>query len=73
MRHDGIRDFLSGLLSTVQNDQTEPPLQEIKTAAAPLGIGNTADQARLDIRPKGFWRSGQDNICNLKVINTTVN
>ena len=55
MRRDGIRDFLSGLLSMVQSDvQIESPLQEINTAAAPSGIGNTADQARLDIRAKGF-------------------
>ena len=53
MRHDGIRDFLAGLLSTVQNDvQIEPPLQELKTETAPSVIGNTADQARLDIRLK---------------------
>ena len=46
MRHDGVRDFLilSGLLNTVQ----------INTEAAPSGIRNTDDQARLDINAKGF-------------------
>ena len=45
------------------------PLQEMNTEAAPPGIGNTADQARLDIRAKGFWSSGQDAYFDVRVTN----
>ena len=70
MRHDNIRDFLAGLLQIVQNDvETEPPLQPLRTDVIPTEIGNAADEARLDIRAKGFWRAGQDGYFDIRVTN----
>ena len=61
MRHDNIRDFLIVLLQKIQNDvQKEPPLQPLQTVTVPTQIGNPADEARPDIRAKGFWRRGQN-------------
>ena len=70
MRHDSIRDFLAGLLEIVQTDvQIEPPLQPLQTEVTATNIGNPADAARLDIRAKGFWRSGQDSYFDIRVTN----
>jgi hypothetical protein len=72
MRHDNIRDFLIGLLQIVQTDvQKEPPLQPLNqnTEEIPTEIGNSADEARLDIRAKGFWRAGQDAYFDTRVTN----
>ena len=70
MRHDNIRDFLAALISKTQNDvQTEPPLQKISVDAVPNEIGNSTDEARLDIRAKGFWRAGQDAFFDVRVTN----
>ena len=69
MRHDNIRDFLAGLLNVVQNDvETEPHLQEV-VGGTSTDMGNTADQARLDIRAKSFWRTGQDAYFDVRVTN----
>ena len=69
MRHDGMRDFIAGLLNIVQNDvQIEPPLQEVRTDN-PQNMGNTAEAARLDIRAKGFWRNGQDSYFDVRITN----
>jgi hypothetical protein len=70
MRHDNIRDFLIALLQKTQKDvQREPPLQPLKTETIPTGIGNTADEARLDIRARGFWRQGQNAYFDVRVTN----
>lgn len=70
MRHDNTRDFLTSLLQIVQTDvQREPPLQKIEAGSGSRDIGNTADQARLDIRAKGFWRAGQDAYFDVRVTN----
>ena len=70
IRHDNIRDFLAALLQIVQTDvQKEPPLQQLQTEVIPTNIGNSADAARLDIRAKGFWRSGQDAYFDVRVTN----
>ena len=59
MRHDNIRDFFAGLLEIVQHHvQDEPSLQQHNMEVRPDEIVNPADEARLDIRAKGFWRAG---------------
>ena len=55
MRHDNVRDFNAGLLSRVQHDvEKEPRLIPLRTEVTPTNMGNTADEARVDIRAKGF-------------------
>ena len=68
-RHDNIRDFESSLLSKVCNDvETEPHLQPITSEQLPRST-ITSDNARLDIRARGFWRRGQNSFFDVRVTN----
>lgn len=70
MRHDNVRDFLIGLLQITQTDaQKEPLLQPIQTNVVQREIGNSTDEARLDIRARGFWKAGQDAYFDARVTN----
>ena len=60
MRHN-IRDFEANLLKQVCNDvESESPLQL-------LDVG---DEARPDVRARGFWRNGQNAFFDIVVTNT---
>ena len=49
------------------NVQTEPSLQPITTETFSLASANTADDARLDIKTRGFWSRGQDAYFDVRV------
>ena len=67
--HDSIRNFEAGLLSKVCHDvQIEPPLQPVGNMRFKPSA-NTKDDARLDVRAKGFWREGQNAFFDVKVTN----
>ena len=69
IQHNDIRDFEAGLLSKVCSDvETEPSLQPIANENLPQGniIG---DDARLDVRARGFWRRGQNAFFDVRVTN----
>ena len=69
IRHDSIRDFNLKLLKMVCNDvQSEPMLNPIGNQRVD---GNQGEQARLDIRARGFWRSGQSNFFDVRVTNSS--
>ena len=71
-RHDQIRDMESKLLQVVCRDvECEPPLQAIQSSdkANYHRTANVADDARLDIRARGFWRQGQNAFFNVRVTN----
>ncbi len=60
MRHDNIRDTCAVLLDKVCHDvEVEPHLTPIDNEQFHLRTANTSDEARLDIKAKGFWRRGQ--------------
>ena len=68
-RHNNIRDFEAELLKNVCNDvQIEPPLQNTNGSALNHGA-NSKDDARLDIRARGFWRDGQNAYFDVCVTN----
>ena len=46
--------------------EIEPTLQEITNEKIP---GNTNDQARLDIRARGVWKSGQNAFFDIRLTN----
>ena len=55
LRHNEIRDLTASLLSEVCSDvQTEPSLQPVAGERLPPS-SNKKDDARLDIRARGFW------------------
>ena len=58
LRHNETRDLIAGLLSEVCTDVSkEPRLQPLSGERLPTSA-NVADEARLDIRARGFWSSG---------------
>ena len=68
-RHDNVRNFEGNLLKQVCNDvQLEPPLQPT-TGYSFRSSANTRDDARLDVRAKGFWRQGQNAYFDVRITN----
>ena len=69
-RHDNIRDLEHKLLQSVCNDvETEPLLQPVHNKANYSPSASTEDQARLDIRTRGFWRRGQNAFFDVRITN----
>ena len=68
IRHNEVRDLTASLLTEVShNVQTEPSLQPVTTETFSLASANTADDARLDIKTRGFWSRGQDAYFDVRV------
>ena len=68
-RHDSIRNMEARLLKEVCNDvQVEPPLQSCAGARFHASA-NVNDDARLDVRARGFWREGQQAFFDIRVTN----
>ena len=68
IRHNEVRDLTASLLTEVShNVQTEPSLQPVTTKTFSLASANTADDARLDIKTRGFWSRGQDAYFDVRV------
>ena len=68
-RHNSIRNFEAGLLKEICYDvQTEPPLQPVG-ARKFLPSVNVKDDARSDVRARGFWREGQHAFFDICVTN----
>ena len=69
MRHNDIRDFEANLLRKVCNDvEIEPRLQPVTGEELATGA-ISGEEARLDVRAKGFWRRAQDNYFDVRVTN----
>ena len=69
-RHDNIRNLEANLLKQVCNDvEIEPGLQIVtnKDTYPPSAI--VTDDARLDVRARGFWRQGQNAFFDVCVTN----
>ena len=68
MRHDNLRDLNAKLLAKVQNDvEVEPKLLPIPNNVA--ARGNVSEEARLDVRARGFWRPAQNAFFDVRVTN----
>ena len=68
-RHDNVKKFDANLLRQVCNDvQIEPPLQPT-TGFSFRPSTNTSNDARLDIRARGFWRQGQNAFFDVRITN----
>ncbi len=70
LRHNDTRDLIAGLIAEVCPDvSTEPRLQPLSGERLPPSA-NKEDEARLDIRARGFWSSGhghQDAFFDVRV------
>ena len=68
IRHNDIRDITATLLTEVcHNVATEPPLQPLTGETLTARSANTDDNARLDIRARGFWNNYQDAFFDVRV------
>ena len=68
IRHNEIRDITASLLTEVCNNvATEPPLQPLSGESMTARSTNTEDEARADIRARGFWSARQDAFFNIRV------
>ena len=67
-RHDNVKNFEAKLLKQVCND-VQPPLQPT-TGYSFRASANTRDDARLDVRAKGFWRQGQNAYFDVPITNS---
>ena len=69
-RHNNIRDFECQLLQSICTDvESEPHLQPVQNKNTYTTSANTDDNARLDIRARGFWRRGQNAFFDVRVTN----
>ena len=70
IRHNAVRDFLAEQLSDVCADvQVEPPLQPLDGETFSSQAAATGEQARPDIRARGFFRDGQQAFFDVKLLN----
>ena len=70
IRHNNIRDMECKLLTEVCKDvECEPHLQKIPKKETYKKTAITGDEARLDIRARGFWRRGQNAFFDVRVTN----
>ncbi len=61
IRHNELRDLTASLLTKVcHNVATEPRLQPLSGESLSYRSAITTDNARLDIRARGFWSAAQD-------------
>ena len=69
-RHNNIRDFECNMLKIVAQDvECEPGLQPVTNRVGYHRTANLSDEARLDIRARGFWRHGQNAFFDVRVTN----
>ena len=69
-RHDNLRNLEAALLSEVCKDvAVEPHLQPVTGEEFDLRSANTEDEARLDIKARGFYRQGQCAFFDIRIDN----
>ena len=68
IRHNEVQDLTASLLTEVShNIQTELSLQPVTTETFSPTSANTTNDARLDIKTRGFWSRGQDAYFDVRV------
>ena len=70
MRHNELRNLEAGLLNEVcRNVAIEPRLLPLTGEVLSLSSANTEDNARLDIKARGFFREGKTAYFDIRVTN----
>ena len=68
MRHNNVRDFFTVMLDKVCVDvECEPHLLPVTNEVMRLRSAITDNEARLDIKAKGFWRRGQTVFYDVRI------
>ena len=70
LRHNELRNVIALMLNIVCKDvTTEPPLQPLSGEDLDEISAITGDEARLDVRARGFWQTGQNAFFDIRVFN----
>ena len=68
IRHNDLRDLTTKILSKVCNDtEIEPNFVPLSREDLAHGSANRSNEARLDVRPRGFVERGQQAFYNLRL------
>ena len=68
IRHNDLRDLTANILHQVCNDvETEPCLLPVTKENLHYRSAIRGDEARLDIRARGFWQKGQQAFMDVRV------
>ena len=74
VRHDSLKNFTGALIEKVCHDvEVEPHLEPVPENMIFNRTTNRSDDARADIRARGFWRPGQNSFFDICVTNTESN
>ena len=70
LQHNELTNIIALMLKTICNDvTTEPPLQPLTGELLRGGSAIVGDEARLDVRARGFWQTGQNAFFDIRVFN----
>ena len=70
LRHNELRNTIASLLSQICKDVTiEPSLTKTTGESFSEKTAIVGDEARLDIRARGFWQAGQSAFFDIRVFN----
>jgi hypothetical protein len=68
MHHDEVRDILANSMRTVLRDvEVEPHLLPLSGEVISPATANRDDEARSDIRAKGFWLNQQSEFFDIRI------
>jgi len=74
IRHNSIRDLTANLLKETCNDvEVESKLQALTGERLQYRTAITGDEARLDVRARGFWQRGQQAFFDVRVFDPNAN
>ena len=72
MRHNHLRNITASLLNEVCKDvMVEPPLQTLTAENFEKAVKSSDEEGHLDIRARGFWKSGQLALFDVRAFNPT--
>ena len=72
IRHNNIRDLTANMLKEVCNDvEIEPKLLPLTGENLHYRSANRSEEARLDVRARGFWERGQHAFSDIRVLTQT--
>ena len=71
IRHNDLRDITARIVSEVCKDtEIEPKLLPLSGEELHGRTTNRSNEARLDIRARGFWEKGQQAFFDVRVFDT---
>ena len=74
IRHNDLRDLTANLLTEVCKDvYVEPQLLAATGETFNNGTANNSNEARVDIKSRGFWVRGQKAFFDVRVFDPNAN